>query len=77
MADLVEFYMVDFNVILGVDLLHACNVSIDCIIHEFRFQIPNETVIELSSSSAVSKGHFISYLKEINLVSKGCVYHLV
>ena len=51
MADLVEFYMVDFNVILGVDLLHACNVSIDCIIHEFRFQIPNETVIELSSSS--------------------------
>ena len=23
------------------------------------------------------KGHFISYLKARNLVSKGCIYHLV
>ncbi|KAH0698695.1 hypothetical protein KY284_012910 [Solanum tuberosum] len=39
--------------------------------------IPNEPVIEWSSSSAVPKGHFISYLKARKLVSKGCVYHLV
>ncbi|WMV26668.1 hypothetical protein MTR67_020053 [Solanum verrucosum] len=38
---------------------------------------PSEPVIEWSSSSAVSKGHFISYLKARKLVSKGCIYHLV
>ena len=30
MADLVEFYMVDFDVILGMGWLHACYASIDC-----------------------------------------------
>ncbi|KAH0776360.1 hypothetical protein KY290_007771 [Solanum tuberosum] len=34
-------------------------------------------VIEWTSSSAVPKGCFISYLKARKLVSKGCVYHLV
>ncbi|KAH0678966.1 hypothetical protein KY284_020051 [Solanum tuberosum] len=34
-------------------------------------------VLDWKSSSAVPNGHFISYLKAINLVSKGCVYHLV
>ena len=33
--------------------------------------------IEWTSGSAVSKGHFISYLKARKLVSKGCIYHLV
>ncbi|WMV54457.1 hypothetical protein MTR67_047842 [Solanum verrucosum] len=42
-----------------------------------KFQIPNESVIEWSSSSVVPKGRFISYLKARTLVSKGCVYHLV
>ncbi|KAH0689385.1 hypothetical protein KY289_016743 [Solanum tuberosum] len=39
--------------------------------------VSSEPVIELKSSSAVPKGHFISYLKEMKLVSKGCVYYLV
>ncbi|KAH0682694.1 hypothetical protein KY285_022193 [Solanum tuberosum] len=39
--------------------------------------VSSEPVIELKSSSAVPKGHFISYLKARELVSKGCVYHLV
>ena len=30
MADLVELDMVDFDVILGMDWLHACYASIDC-----------------------------------------------
>ena len=29
-ADLVEVVMVDFDVILGIDWLHACYESIDC-----------------------------------------------
>ena len=30
MVDLVELDMLDFDVILGMDLLHACYASIDC-----------------------------------------------
>ncbi len=69
--------MVDFDVILGMDWLHACYASIDCRTRVVKFQFLNEPVIEWSSSSAVPKGHFISYLKARKLVSKGCVYHLV
>uniref|UniRef100_M1D894 Gag-pol polyprotein n=1 Tax=Solanum tuberosum TaxID=4113 RepID=M1D894_SOLTU len=35
------------------------------------------TVLEWKNSSAMPKGRLISYLKEMKLVSKGCVYHLV
>ncbi|KAH0705892.1 hypothetical protein KY285_010419 [Solanum tuberosum] len=77
MADLVELDMVDFDVILGMDWLHACYASVDCRTRVVKFQFPNEPVIELKSSSAVPKGRFISYLKARKLVSKECVYHLV
>ncbi|KAH0657055.1 hypothetical protein KY285_031937 [Solanum tuberosum] len=70
MADLVELDMVDFDVILGMDWLHAYYASIDCRTRVVKFQIPNEPVIEWSSSSAVPKGRFISYLKARRLVSK-------
>uniref|UniRef100_M1DFL9 Retrotransposon protein n=1 Tax=Solanum tuberosum TaxID=4113 RepID=M1DFL9_SOLTU len=62
-ADLIELDMVDFDVILGMDCLHACYASIDCRTRVVKFQFPNEPVLEWSSSSIVPKGHFISYLK--------------
>ena len=74
MANLVELDMVDFDVILGIDWLHACYASIDCRTRVAKFHIPNELVIKCSSSSAVPKGRFISYLKAIKVVSKGCIY---
>nr|AAT39297.2 Gag-pol protein, putative [Solanum demissum] len=77
MADLVELDMVDFDVILGMNWLHACYASLDCRTRVVKFQFPNEPVFEWSSSSAVPKGRFISYLKARKLVSKGCIYHLV
>nr|AAV31171.1 Putative polyprotein, identical [Solanum tuberosum] len=77
MADLVDLDMVDFDVISGMDWLHACYTSLDCRTRVVKFQFPNEPVIEWSSSSVVPKGCFISYLKARKLVSKGCVYHLV
>ncbi|WMV07439.1 hypothetical protein MTR67_000824 [Solanum verrucosum] len=55
MADLIELDMVDFDVILGMDWLHACYASIDCRTRVVRFQIPNEPVIEWSSNSAMLK----------------------
>ncbi|KAG5572887.1 hypothetical protein H5410_062653 [Solanum commersonii] len=77
MVDLVELDIVDFDVILGMDWLHACYASIDYRTQVIKFQFPNEPVIEWSSSSIVPKGHFISYLKERKLSFEGCVYHLV
>ncbi|KAH0644044.1 hypothetical protein KY289_035018 [Solanum tuberosum] len=77
LADLVELDMVDFDVILGMDWLHACYASLDCRTRVVKFQFSNKPVIEWSSSSAVPKGRFISYLKARKLVSKGCIYHLV
>ncbi|KAH0729719.1 hypothetical protein KY290_000849 [Solanum tuberosum] len=52
-------------------------VTVDCRTRVVKFQFPNELVLEWKSSSAVSKGRFISYLTARKLVSKGCVYHLV
>lgn len=41
------------------------------------FHIPNDPVIELSSSLSMVKGHFISFFKATKLVLKGCIYNLV
>ncbi|KAH0739576.1 hypothetical protein KY290_038281 [Solanum tuberosum] len=62
-ADLVELDIVDFDVILGMDWLHACYALVDCSYRVVRFQFPNKPVLEWKSSSVVPKGHFISYLK--------------
>uniref|UniRef100_M1D8P2 Retrotransposon gag protein n=1 Tax=Solanum tuberosum TaxID=4113 RepID=M1D8P2_SOLTU len=77
MFDLVELDMVDLDVILCMDWLHAYFDFIDCRTRVVRFQIPNEPVIEWSSSSAVPKYRLIAYLKARKFVSKGCIYHLV
>ena len=63
--------MVEFDVIHGIDWIHACYASIN------QVSVSNEPVLEWKSSSPGPKGHFISYLKARKLVSKGCVYHLV
>ena len=52
MVDLVDLNMVDFDFILGMDWLYACYASIDCRTRVVKFQIPNDLVIEWSSSSA-------------------------
>ncbi|KAH0679438.1 hypothetical protein KY284_020523 [Solanum tuberosum] len=76
-ADLVELDTVDFDVILGIDWVHAFYASIDCRTRVVKFQFPNKPVFGWRSSSTVPKGRFISYLKARKLVSKGCVYLLV
>ena len=37
--------MLDFDVILGMDWLHACFASIDCSKRIIKFNFPNELVI--------------------------------
>ena len=45
-VDLVELDMLDFDVILGMDWLHACFSSIDCRTRVVRFNFPSEPITE-------------------------------
>ncbi|KAH0637918.1 hypothetical protein KY289_037833 [Solanum tuberosum] len=47
MADLVELDMVDFDVILGMDWLHACYASIDCRTRAIKFQFPKRIEFDI------------------------------
>ena len=60
-----------------MDLIHDCYGSVDSRTRAVEFQFQNESFLEWKSSSAVPKGHFISYLEARKLLSKGCVYNLV
>ena len=77
LADLIELDIVDFDVILGMDWLYSCYVSIDCRTRVVKFQFLGASVFEWSGNSVSPKSHFISYLKARKLISKGCIYHLV
>ncbi|XP_049381296.1 uncharacterized protein LOC125845822 [Solanum stenotomum] len=69
--------MVDFDVVLGMDWLHAYYASIDCRTRRVKFQFPSEPILEWESQNVVVKGRFISCIKARKLISKGCLYHLV
>ncbi|MDV3205138.1 MAG: hypothetical protein Q8883_02655, partial [Sweet potato little leaf phytoplasma] len=61
----------------GMDWLYSSYASLDCRTHKINFHFLDELVLEWEGSSIVPKGRFISYLKARNLISKGCLYHLV
>ena len=44
--ELVEFFMVDFDVILAMDWLHDYFASIDCRKRIVKFNFPDESIIE-------------------------------
>ena len=52
--------MLDLDVILGMDWLHACFASIDCTTRIVRFNFPNEPVVEWKWGSSILRGHIIS-----------------
>ena len=45
-ADFFVLDITDFDVILGMDWLHACYASIDCRTRVVKFQFPNEPILE-------------------------------
>ena len=51
MVDLVELNMVDFDVLLNMDLFHACYALIDYRTRVVKFQFPKESVIKWTSNS--------------------------
>lgn len=69
--------MNDFDVILGMNWLHACYASIDCRTRVVKFQFPNDAVLEWKGIDYVFKGQSILCLRVRKLISKGCIHHLV
>ena len=58
-VELVELDMVNFDVILGMDWLHASFASIDCRIRVVKFNFPNEPVLEWKGGNSNSRGQII------------------
>ncbi|XP_070048603.1 uncharacterized protein [Nicotiana tomentosiformis] len=69
--------MVDFDVIMGMDLLYCCFSKPGSQTRTVRFEFPNEPVIEWKGDDVVLKGRFISYLKATKMINNGCIENLV
>ena len=60
---LVELDMVDFDVILGMDLLHACFDSIDYRTRVVKFNFPNNLILEWNGGNSINRSLIILCLK--------------
>ena len=76
-VDLVELDILDFDILLCMDWLHACFASIDCRTRVVRFNLPNEPVVDWKGKNSIPRGRIISYLKTCKMISNGCLYHIV
>ena len=76
-VDLVELDMAYFDVILGMDWLHARFLCIVRRTRVVRFYLSNEPIIEWKEGNSITKGHIISCLKACKMISKVFLYHIV
>ena len=75
--ELVELDMVDFDVIFGMDLLHACFAYIYCRTRVVKFNFSNELFLEWKGENLIPRDRIISFMKYYRMISKGFLYHMV
>ena len=76
-VELVELDMLDFDIILGMEWLHAYFSSIDCRTRVVKFNFPNEPILEWKRKNPLPRVLIIACFKACNMISKGCIYHIV
>ena len=69
--------MLDFDIIFGMDWLHACFAFIDCKIRVVKFNFPNEAIIRWKRGNSIPRVCIISCLKQCKMISNGCLYPIV
>ena len=71
MVDLIELDMVHFDVILGMDWLHACYASVNSRNRFVKFHFPNESVSEWKNIYAVLEIVLFCTLRQESLFLRG------
>ena len=75
-ADLVELPMHDFDVIVGMNLIHNCYACTDCRSRVVRFCFPNKEELVLEGYNSSRPNPLISNLKANKMMSKGLLCHI-
>lgn len=76
-SDLIKLDMINFNIILDMDMCHASYASIDYRTHKVNFQFPNEPTLKWKGCDTMVRDQFIFHLKAYRIISNGFIYHIV
>ena len=76
-VDLIVLDLVDFDVILGMDLLASYHAIVDCQQKTVQFAVLVETPFQFRGDVSTSPSKLISSLRPIRLLKKRCLGYLV